>query len=82
MTMPDTSFHVSIPAPGSDSSAACSLSTGTVTSTPKSKFIVTGFPADAAGNIKLVGAGSLQAGSPDTDDFSVELLGMITARPA
>ena len=36
---------------------------------PKQKFTVTGSPADAAGNIKLVGAGSLQGGSPDTDDF-------------
>lgn len=82
MTVPDMSFHVSIPAPGSDSTAPCSLSTGTVTSMPKQKFTVTGSPADAAGNIKLVGAGSLQGGSPDTDDFSVEFLGVITPRPA
>jgi hypothetical protein len=53
-----------------------------VTSMPKQKFTVTGSPADAAGNIKLVGAGSLQGGSPDTDDFSVEFLGVITPRPA
>jgi Beta/Gamma crystallin len=82
MTIPNASFQIKIPFPGTDSSATCTLSTDTAISMPKQKFTVTGFPADSTGNIKLVGAGSLQGGSPDTDDFSVEFLGVITPRPA
>jgi hypothetical protein len=82
MTIPDLVFHIAVPFPGSDSTAAFSLTTGTVTSTPKQKFTVTGSPADAAGNVVLVGAGSLQGGSPDTDDFAVSIAGVIQPRPA
>jgi hypothetical protein len=46
------------------------------------KFTVTGSPADAAGNIVLVGAGELEGGSPDTDDFSVSIAGVVQPRPA
>lgn len=82
MTIPDLVFNISIPFPGTDSTARFSLSTGTVTSTPKSKFTVTGSPADAAGNVVLVGAGGLEGGSPDTDDFAVSFAGVLQPRPA
>jgi len=82
VTIPDLVFHIKVPFPGSDSTARLSLSTGTVTSFPKAKFTVTGSPADAAGNIVLVGAGELEGGSPDTDDFSVSIAGVVQPRPA
>jgi hypothetical protein len=81
MTIPDMVFRIKIPFPGMDSTAKFSLSTGTITSSPKSKFTVTGSPADSSGNIILVGAGELKGGSPDTDDFSVRFVGVITPRP-
>jgi hypothetical protein len=81
VTISDLLFQIQVPFPATDSTAQFSLSTGTVTS-PNGIFTVTGSPADSAGNIKLVGAGSLQGGTVGGDDFSVELLGVITPRPA
>ncbi|HEY7200800.1 MAG TPA: beta/gamma crystallin-related protein [Candidatus Dormibacteraeota bacterium] len=82
VTIPDLVFAIDLPFPATDTTATFSLSTGTVTSFPKAKFTVTGSPADAAGNVVLVGAGGLQGGSPDTDDFAVSLAGVIQPRPA
>jgi hypothetical protein len=82
LVIPDLSFkiaiHISV---ASDSTAQFSLSTDTVTS-PQGKFMETGSPADATGNIVLVGAGTLAAGSLDGEDFSLKLSGTITPRPA
>jgi Beta/Gamma crystallin len=52
------------------------LTTGTATS-PTGRYVVTGSPADAAGNITLVAAGQVRG-----DDFSIVISGAFTPRPA
>jgi hypothetical protein len=46
------------------------------------KLTISGAPADAAGNVTLVGAGELMGGSSDTDDFAVSVAGVVQPRPA
>ena len=82
LSIPDLNFHIAINIFGaSDSNALFSISTGTVTS-PKGKFTSTGSPADAAGNIVLVGAGAFSSGSLDGNEFIVQFNGAIAPRPA
>ena len=56
--------------------ATISLATGTATS-PTGRYIVVGSPADAGGNATLVAAGQLEG-----DDFSIQIVGAFTPRPA
>jgi hypothetical protein len=82
LAIPDLNFNIAIDIFGaSDSTALFSISTGTVSS-PAGKFTKTGSPADAAGNIVLVGASALTGGSLDGKDFVVQFTGTIAPRPA
>jgi hypothetical protein len=56
--------------------ATISLTTGTATS-PTGRYVITGSPADAAGNTTLVAAGQVEG-----DDFSIQIVGAFTPRPA
>jgi hypothetical protein len=56
--------------------ATISLATGTATS-PTGRYIVMGSPADSAGNATLVAAGQVEG-----DDFSIQIVGAFTPRPA
>ena len=82
LTIPNLTFNIAIDIVGaSDSTAQFSISTGTVSS-PGGKFTLTGSPADAAGNVVLVGAAALKDGSLGGEDFAVAFTGTIAPRPA
>lgn len=75
ITIPDLTVTVTEDSwPHLSSDVTFSLTTGSAAS---GGYSVTGSPADAAGNVKLVAAGQLAG-----DDFSIEVAGVVTPRPA